>query len=157
MLPAIRELALPVVEAEAGARGQVAMEELAIGLAEAVLTTLSGRPGTTAVPSSRDQRRVSDVLRYVEECAEQPLSLADLADVALMSKYHFLRTFRRTLGITPYQFLLSVRMRRAALTLCTTSIPVATIAFDSGFGDLSTFNARFRDVFGRSPRRLRGS
>ncbi len=157
MLPAIRELALPAVEAEIGVRGtsQVAMEELVVRLAEAVLLTLSSGHGAAAAPSSRDQRRVSDVLRYVEENAEQPLSLADLADVARMSKYHFLRTFRRDVGVTPYQFLLSVRLRRAALSLCTTPLAVATIAFDAGFGDLSTFNAKFRGVFGMSPRMLR--
>jgi AraC-like DNA-binding protein len=72
-----------------------------------------------------------------------------------MSKYHFLRTFRRTVGVTPYQFLLGVRMRRAAVQLRTTPTAVATIAYDAGFGDLSTFNARFRAQFGVSPGRFR--
>ena len=68
-----------------------------------------------------------------------------------MSKYHFLRTFRHLVGMTPYQFVLSVRMRRAAVRLATSSEPVSAIAFETGFGDLSTFNGRFRDVFGMSP------
>jgi len=46
-------------------------------------------------------------------------------------------------------------MRRAAVTLCTTRIPIGTVAFDAGFGDLSTFNGRFRDVFGMPPREYR--
>jgi AraC-like DNA-binding protein len=53
--------------------------------------------------------------------------------------------------MTPHQFLLSVRMRRAAVRLATTAEPVSAIAFGAGFGDLSTFNARFRDAFGVSP------
>ena len=68
-----------------------------------------------------------------------------------MSKYHFLRIFRRIVGITPYQYLLSVRLRQAAMRLATSSAPVSTIAFETGFGDLSTFNGRFRNVFGTSP------
>jgi transcriptional regulator GlxA family with amidase domain len=37
------------------------------------------------------------------------------------------------------------------------SMPVTTIAFETGFGDLSTFNKRFRSAFGMSPQRLRRS
>jgi AraC family transcriptional regulator len=47
--------------------------------------------------------------------------------------------------------VLGLRMRRAAVRLRTTSAPVATIAFDAGFGDLSTFNRSFREVFGTTP------
>ncbi|MGI8552551.1 MAG: helix-turn-helix transcriptional regulator [Dehalococcoidia bacterium] len=157
MLPAVRELAAPVVAVEISARdgGRFAMDELAVELAEIVLATCSGLAGTPAAPSSRDQRRIGNVLHYIEERAEQPLDLADLADVASMSKYHFLRTFRQAVGVTPYQFLLGVRMRRAAMRLCTTPIAVATIAFDAGFGDLSTFHHRFREVYGMSPGRFR--
>ncbi|MGI8552544.1 MAG: helix-turn-helix transcriptional regulator [Dehalococcoidia bacterium] len=70
-------------------------------------------------------------------------------------KYYFLRTFRWAVGVTPYQFLLGVRMRPAAMRLCTTPMPVAIIAYDAGFDDLSTFTNRFRDVFGMSPGRFR--
>ena len=108
-------------------------------------------------PPARNRRRISDVVRYIEEGADQPLGLDDLADVARMSKYHFLRTFRQVLGVTPYQLLLNMRMRRAAVSLRTTSEPIAAIAFASGFGDLSTFNARFREVIGMSPQAFRRS
>ncbi len=56
--------------------------------------------------------------------------------------------------MTPYQFVLSIRMRRAAVRLATSSERVATIAFETGFGDLSAFNGRFRDVFGVTPTSL---
>jgi AraC-like DNA-binding protein len=57
--------------------------------------------------------------------------------------------------MTPYKFLLAVRMRRAAVKLATSDAPVAAIAFDAGFGDLSTFNNRFRETFGAAPTRWR--
>lgn len=157
MLPAIRELALPVVEAEIEARSgsRIAMDELALRLAETVLAALAGAGGGTAAPSPRDERRISNVLRHIEAHFDQPLDLAGLAGVAFMSKYHFLRTFRRTVGVTPSRYLLGVRMRRAAVRLCATPVPVATIAFDAGFGDLSTFNRHFREVFGVSPAAFR--
>lgn len=159
MLPALRKLVAPVAEVEATARGvsRAATEELAIRLAEHVLTATSGIGESAAAPAPKDQRRINNVVRYIAEHAEQPLDLAALAAMAFMSKYHFLRTFRRTVGVTPHQFLLGVRLRRAALKLRTTTAPVATIAFQSGFGDLSTFHSYFREIFGAAPGAFRGA
>jgi methylphosphotriester-DNA--protein-cysteine methyltransferase len=64
-------------------------------------------------------------------------------------------SFRALTGVTPHQYLIALRLRRAATALRTTSKPVAAIAFELGFGDLSTFNARFRSAFGASPQRFR--
>jgi AraC family transcriptional regulator len=153
MLPATRELTPPAVGLEAMGRAAdgIAMEERCLVLAETVLATVSGIGASSAAPSAKDQRRITGVLRHIERHSDEPLELADLAAVAVMSKYHFLRTFRRIVGVTPYEYLLGTRMRQAAVRLCTTLTPVATIAFDAGFGDLSTFNGRFRQVFGMPP------
>jgi AraC family transcriptional regulator len=156
MLPVTRALAAPAVAAEAKARGAgPASEEFALRFLETVLATLAGTTEAGGAPRPGDQRRISRVLRYIEEHADQPLDLAQLAAQAFVSKYHFLRIFRRMVGVTPYQFLLDLRLRRAAVKLCTTSMPIAGIAFEVGFGDLSTFNAQFRDVFGASPSAFR--
>jgi AraC family transcriptional regulator len=157
MLPAMPQFAPPLVKLANAMSDQIALEECALRLAETVLATVAGHARSATTPSSRDLRRISRALRYIEEHVVEPVDLADLAAAACMSKYHFLRTFRRLVGITPHQFLLDLRMRRAAVALCTTSMPIAAIAFDAGFGDLSAFNARFRRVFGMSPRQLRGS
>jgi AraC family transcriptional regulator len=78
-----------------------------------------------------------------------------MAAVAGMSKYHFLRVFRRQTGVTPHQYLISARLRRAALALTSSRRPVLEIALDAGFGDLSTFNRRFRVTFGLTPTQYR--
>lgn len=156
MIPAVPALALPAVEAEAqAAAGPAAMEEWAVGVAERVLAALTGRGGPGRSPSPRDERRISAVLRHIEEHAEEPIDLAALAAIACMSRYHFLRTFRRVAGVTPYNFLIGIRMRRAAVRLTTTAAPVSAIAYETGFGDLSTFNGRFREIFGVTPGGLR--
>jgi AraC family transcriptional regulator len=151
MLPALRALAHPVASAEAATRGPAAVDELAISLAEHVLGIASGSHPTALAPSSRDQKRISLALRQIEDHCDEALDLDTLASVACMSKYHFLRCFRRIVGVTPHQFLLSARLRRAAVTLRTSDQSVSTIAFDCGFGDLSTFNAQFRQAFGATP------
>jgi AraC family transcriptional regulator len=157
MLPASRRLVVPAVEAEVTSRGvdRLALDELALRLPEIVLQVLSGSGEPASAPSPRDQRRISKMLRHIEANADRPLDLAELADLAFMSKYHFLRMFRRTVGLTPYQFLLGLRIRRAGVMLRTTDHPVAAIAFEAGFGDLSTFNGRFRRVYGASPSAFR--
>ncbi len=108
-------------------------------------------PGRRAAPSRRDARRVSDALRRIEAAAQEPLALADLARETATSPYHFLRTFRQVVGMTPHQFVLHTRLTRAAVRLRTTGDPISSIAFDTGFGDLSTFNRRFRRLMGCSP------
>ena len=86
---------------------------------------------------------------------DETLDLAALARVARLSKFHFLRVFRRAVGATPHQYLTAIRLRRAAARLSGTPDSVTVIAFDSGFSDLSTFNARFRAAFGKTPSEFR--
>jgi AraC family transcriptional regulator len=139
------------IESRTALAERLDVEESVPRLMEAVMGAVSGTTPRPVRASARDVRRVGDVLRYIEMHAADELDLNTLAGVAVMSKYHFLRTFRHAVGLTPYQFVLSVRMRRAAVRLATSFEPVSTIAFETGFGDLSTFNGRFRDVFGVSP------
>jgi AraC-like DNA-binding protein len=167
MLPALKPLGRPMAEMAAlaantlkpGISGhppdRMAVEELALEMAETVVGVAAGGNARSAAPSPADSRRISRVLRHIEEHAADPLDLAGLADIACMSKYHFLRSFRRSTGVTPHQYLLGLRLRRAAQQLCSSREPIAAIAYDAGFGDLSTFNASFRVQFGASPKGFR--
>jgi transcriptional regulator GlxA family with amidase domain len=98
---------------------------------------------------------VIEAIRLVETDAARPLGLKELAAVAGMSRYHFLRVFRGLTGMTPHRYLISARLRRAALALASSRRPVIAIALDAGFGDLSTFNKTFRAVFGLTPTQYR--
>lgn len=140
-------------EVARGDAGQ--LEEIAVRLAGAVAALQNGAPPAAVAPSAQDTRRVTRALRLIEAESEQPLTLAGLAREAAMSRYHFLRTFRTLIGMTPHQFLLRTRMHSAATMLRQSDLTIANIAFDAGFGDLSTFNRRFRQVMGASPRAYR--
>ncbi len=157
MLPATPRLLpwLARIEARTAFADALDVDEMAAHLMEAVIGAISGAAPLPVRVSPRDGRRIGEALRHIETNAADALDLDTLAGVAIMSKYHFLRTFRHTVGMTPYQFLIGVRMRRAAVRLATSSAPVSAIAFDTGFGDLSTFNARFRETFGMSPTAFR--
>src|SRR5258708_4282595 len=70
--------------------------------------------------NDRDERRISGVLQEIETRYTEPLSIAELACIARMSPWHFMRIFRDVVGVTPYQYLLRTRLRHAAVELGTT-------------------------------------
>lgn len=152
------DAALPIIAgarmlAEAG--DGAGLEEASMHVLESVLSAASGAVNSDHHLSALDERRVSEAIGLVDERSDEALSLATLSRAVSMSKFHFLRTFRRVTGLSPHQYVLRQRLSRAARQLVTTAEPVSAIAFDTGFGDLSTFNARFRRVFGESPSRFR--
>ncbi|HET6184667.1 MAG TPA: AraC family transcriptional regulator [Acetobacteraceae bacterium] len=133
-----------------------ALEELALRVAAAAAMG-GAKPAAAGNPHPRDLRRVGEVIRLIEERLDDNLGLGVLAVRAAMSPYHFLRTFRAVAGMTPHQYVLRLQLHRAAVRLRRTREAVSAIAFDAGFGDLSTFNRRFRRVMGMSPLRYRGA
>jgi AraC family transcriptional regulator len=149
---------LPVVAAAEAARDDgddAGLEEAALQLAGAAFAALAdGRRGVPTL-SRRDERRITTAIRQIEARAHEPLSLSDLAGAAAMSPFHFLRTFRAVVGMTPHQFILQTRLHRAAVRLRRTKEDISAIAFASGFNDLSTFNRRFARIMGLSPRAYR--
>ena len=127
------------------------LEEFALALAGRVVGLLHGADPTGHAPSSRDERRITAAIHRIETAPDQPLSLESLAQEAAMSRFHFLRTFRRLVGVTPHQFVLRTRLHRAAVALAMTDLPVLEVALQAGFDDLSTFNRRFRGTMGVAP------
>jgi len=152
-LPPLPALAPLLAQAEAARETDdgEALEELGLRIAGAVVAAAAGSSMAARAPSRRDQKRVAEAVRQIELNAERPLSLTELADGTATSPFHFLRTFRRVAGMTPYQFLLRTRLHRAAVRLRSSDEAISTIAFDAGFNDLSTFNRRFRREMGEAP------
>lgn len=150
-LPPLPALAPLLAEAEVARETADidAFEELALRIAGAAIA--SGATPAAQAPSRRDQKRVAEAVRRIELDADQTVSLAELASETATGPYHFLRSFRRVAGVTPYQFLLKTRLHRAALRLRMSDEAISTIAFEAGFNDLSTFNRRFRRVMGEAP------
>lgn len=120
-------------------------------LLDAVTSLLGQKASLAGVPSAREQARLRRAIDLIENHYTQPLSLEDLASAAAMSKYHFLRSFRRVYGTTPYRYLQARRLAQFASRLDQANDQITTIALDCGFTDISTFNARFKAAFGQSP------
>ena len=126
--------------------------ELALQLAGAVCTALDENASRAPRrPTSRDERRVAAALRRIEAQRDTRVSVDDLAAAAAVSPFHFLRIFEQVVGVTPGQYMLRTRLRRAAVKLRRSDEAIGVVALDSGFDDLSTFNRQFRRATGLTP------
>lgn len=81
----------------------------------------------------------------------EPLDVAALARIALVSEAHFIRTFRTTFGETPHRYLQRRRVERAMFLLRSTDRSVTDICMAVGFSSLGTFSRVFREVVGEPP------
>lgn len=84
--------------------------------------------------------------RYTE-----PLTVDDLAAAAHMSRSHFSRAFRRAFGESPYNYLLTRRLERAAHLLRSTDWSVADVCMAVGLASVGSFTTSFTSVYGMSP------
>lgn len=97
-------------------------------------------------------RRARD---HADRNFDQSLSLAQLAAVAGISKYHFHRLFTATYGITPAEHLSQRRIERAQDLLRASNLTVTEVCVAVGFSSLGSFSSRFRELVGESPTQFR--
>lgn len=130
-------------------------EEFSIQLAaQAVRLDCGLSPGSSDWPQGA-VARVTQAVRMMVGDSDSAHDLTSLAREARLSPYHFLRVFENLTGVTPHQYLLRVRLRRAAILLGTEATKILDIALNCGFGDVSNFNRTFRAEFGVNPRAYR--
>lgn len=103
----------------------------------------------------REVTRVLEVVKHLKASYPETHRLDELAALARLSRFHFIRVFREVTGVSPIQFLIGLRLRAASERLQTTTQPITSVALETGFGDISHFNRTFRRAFGMSPRRWR--
>lgn len=101
------------------------------------------------------ENRIKQAVSTIRHHYDEPLHLDDLARVATMSKFHFLRSFRDHTDITPARYLTAVRIQAAKHLLHTTNMDLVEISNEVGYGSHGTFTTRFSECVGLSPMRYR--
>ncbi len=156
-VPPLAELMVLGELAQAAADGanDLGLDEVGQSFAMRFVELVGGRERRPLTSRAADRRRAVEAALWIDAHAERATDLDTLARDAGLSAFHFLRVFARTLGVTPHQYLVRARLRRAARQLAQSARPVTDIAYDVGFADLSHFTRSFRRAAGMSPGRFR--
>jgi AraC family transcriptional regulator len=96
-------------------------------------------------------------LAHIEANLASKMDTEDLAKVVALSRSHFSRAFKRSLGFSPMEYVVVRRVERAKAMISGTREPLAEVALACGFADQAHLNRRFRDIVGISPGRWRRS
>ena len=132
------------------------LDEAALAFAARYTAALMhGGTATRTSARAADRRRAVESALWIDAHAELPIDLHALARLCGLSAYHYLRVFSGALGVTPHQYLVRSRLRRAARQLVESDQPITEVAFDCGFADLSNFVRSFHRAAGASPRAFR--
>jgi AraC family transcriptional regulator len=100
--------------------------------------------------------RINKTLDYIEKNLDQQFTLEELAGTANFSKFHFTRIFHSLVGETPFQFIIRVRLEKAATLLLTDKKnSIQNICYKTGFSDISVFSRYFKKYFLISPTQYR--
>ena len=103
------------------------------------------------LPTRTKDDRINAVIELFQNRLGETIDLAQAARSAAMSERTFYRAFRRSTGMTPHQWLLTARLKRAQERLELSDDSVERIALECGFESPITFRQRFREMFGTAP------
>jgi AraC family transcriptional regulator len=123
-------------------------------IGEALVVELLRRAPVRVTAGAARDARVNLAVDRIQASYAEPLTVDELARCAGMSRFHFSRLFREQVGDAPYQYLLRVRVARAAELLRRGSHDVTEAAMSVGFQDLGRFGRMFRRHMGCRPSEL---
>lgn len=143
--------------AQSAAQGgsDVSVEEVGLVLARRLVELLSDRAQPSSKPAARDRRRAVEAALWIDAHAHEPIGLEAIARETGLSVFYFVRVFNRVFGVTPHQYLVRSRLRRAVRLLTEDTRAITSVAFDVGFNDLSNFVRTFHRAAGIPPDRFR--
>ena len=144
-----------LAQAAAEGRSDVGLDELGLLFPARFVEVASGKSHNAADARARDRRRAVEAALWLDAHSHEDIDLDIAARAAGLSRFHFLRLFAKTLGVTPHQYLVRSRLRHAARLLADNARPITEVALEVGFADLSNFVRTFHLAAGVSPRAFR--
>ena len=126
-------------------------------LVELLRHARNNMPQVTGDRLCKAKENIKKAMDFLREHFNREFCLNDVAQVANLSPYHFIRTFKAQTGKTPYEFLRSIKIEKACSLLQFTGLPITEVCFLSGFNNPSHFANAFRHKMGVSPTGYRRS
>ncbi|WP_321911837.1 MULTISPECIES: AraC family transcriptional regulator [unclassified Paraburkholderia] len=111
----------------------------------------SGAIGPTAAKGTLSPMHWQRLNDYCLSHLAEKITLDELAALCGLGRFHFLRRFKQTVGMTPHAWLLRLRLEQACALLAAGKRTIAEVAHGVGFYDQSHFNRAFRQAFGVAP------
>lgn len=102
-------------------------------------------------------RRIEVARQKIEDEPASDISMASLASEVCMSEYHFFRTFKQAMGISPNQYRIKARIEKARQLILETKLPLHEIADATGFVDVQNLSKIFKKYFSVPPGKYRNS
>jgi AraC-like DNA-binding protein len=95
-------------------------------------------------------RRIVQGKLFIDTHFSEPINLQSISDEAFLSKFHFIRLFKKAYGRTPHQYLTSVRIEKAKRLLSEERL-VSDVCLAVGFESVSSFTTLFKKLTGMTP------
>lgn len=102
-------------------------------------------------------KKLNIVFEYIEANLAQKITLSDLAAIVGVGKFYFCRLFKGSTNLTPYNYVLQQRVKRAKKLLKNSELPICDIAIECGFSNQSHLAKHFRNTVGTTPKMYRQS
>jgi AraC family transcriptional regulator len=153
--PVIQQLALAIkLEIQTGCMsGRLYGESLGTALAARLVRNYAtSKPSPEFKANGLPRSQLERVIDYMKSNLTQDLSILDLATLTGMSESHFSRSFKRSVEIAPYQYLMQQRVERAKQLLKKQTIAISSIALDCGFANQTHLTKVFRQMTGMTPK-----
>lgn len=112
--------------------------------------------GQLLLLASKKDSRVLLLIDFIRSHYTDNISLQQMADLVSLNPFHLVRLFKKSVGVSPYNYLLIIRAERAK-ELLRKGFKVQDAASASGFNDASHFNRMFYKIAGISPKSFRSS
>ena len=87
---------------------------------------------------------------FIDKNFDQPITLDTVSKESCISKFHLIRSFKKVYGVTPYQHLTFLRIKKAK-ELLQTNLSITTVCYHLGFDSPTSFSGLFKKIAGKTP------
>jgi AraC family transcriptional regulator len=147
---------LQLIQTRAGSKLHI--DNLVMDMTSMILGSVTEYTPNEKINSRLKKNHLATIERareYIAANFTSDISLKEIAEYSYVSLFHFSRLFKNFASTSPHQYLLATRLQHAAMLLRNTSLPVADIAFTSGFNSIEYFTAAFRQKYEYPPAKFR--